>query len=128
MSQVYLFSLASQHNRWLSVRQTVVAGNIANANTSGYVAQDVNSFEAAMSEAGVKMNSTNARHLSLEADQGGGPRVETRPENRGEVTHSGNSVNLEQELIKAGEVNRTFRLNTSVMKSFHRMMLASMKG
>ena len=29
-----------------------------------------------------------------------------------ETTHSGNSVSLEQELIKAGEVNRAYRLNT----------------
>ena len=34
---------------------------------------------------------------------------------------------MEQELIKAGEVNRAFRLNTSVAKAFHRMMLASAK-
>ena len=44
-----------------------------------------------------------------------------------DVTHSGNSVSMEQELIKAGEVNRAFRLNTSVAKAFHRMMLASAK-
>lgn len=44
-----------------------------------------------------------------------------------DITHSGNSVSMEQELIKAGEVNRAFRLNTSVAKAFHRMMLASAK-
>ena len=44
-----------------------------------------------------------------------------------EITHSGNSVSLEQELIKAGEVNRAYRLNTSVVKAFHRMLLASAK-
>ncbi len=44
-----------------------------------------------------------------------------------EITHSGNSVSLEQELIKAGEVNRAYKLNTGIAKAFHRMLLASAK-
>ena len=44
-----------------------------------------------------------------------------------EIIHSGNSVSLEQEMIKAGEVNRAYALNTSVVKAFHRMLLASAK-
>lgn len=128
MSQVYLFALASQQNRWLSVRQSVVAGNVANANTPGYVAQDVTPFAAAVSDVSAKMTATDSRHLGLAEGANGAPRIENRPVTEGEITHSGNSVNLEQELIKAGEINRTYRLNTNVMKSFHRMMLASMKG
>ena len=45
-----------------------------------------------------------------------------------EVTHSGNSVSLEQEMIKAGEVNRTYSLNTSIVKAFNQMLMASIKG
>jgi flagellar basal-body rod protein FlgB len=48
-----------------------------------------------------------------------------RREQPWEVSYSGNNVSLEQELIKAGEVNRAFRLNTSVAKAFHRMLLTS---
>ena len=44
-----------------------------------------------------------------------------------ETTHSGNSVSLEQELINAGDVNRAYKLNTSIAKTFHRMLLASAK-
>ena len=43
------------------------------------------------------------------------------------VAPSGNSVSLEQELIKAGEVNRDYALNTSIVRSFHRMLMASVK-
>ncbi len=38
---------------------------------------------------------------------------------------SGNNVSLEQELLKAGEVNRAYRLNTSIAKVFHRMIMTS---
>ena len=55
------------------------------------------------------------------------PATELRREEPWEVTHSGNNVSLEQELLKAGEINRAYRLNTSVAKAFHRMILASAK-
>jgi flagellar basal-body rod protein FlgB len=35
MQPVSLFDLASQQARWLSVRQSAVAGNVANINTHG---------------------------------------------------------------------------------------------
>ena len=45
-----------------------------------------------------------------------------------DVTHSGNSVSVEQEMMKAGDVNRAYALDTSIVKAFHRMYLASAKG
>ena len=126
MSQLYLFAMASQNNRWLSTRQAAVAGNVANANTPGYKAQEVAPFEAAMDSVRTEMTATNAKHLSL----GDTRRTSSAPvaeQTEWETMHSGNSVSLEQELIKAGEINRSYRLNTSVVKSFHRMMLNSMK-
>lgn len=125
MSSLYLFSLASQHNRWLTARQTTVAGNVANANTPGFKAQDVAGFESAMESARLAMTQSNPNHMSLgDGSQRGG---DMQQQESWEVTHSGNSVSLEQELIKAGEINRSYRLNTSVVKTFHRMMLTATK-
>jgi flagellar basal-body rod protein FlgB len=125
MTPVHLFNVISQHNRWLSVRQATIAGNIANANTPGYKALDVEPFEAAMEQTRLAMTSTNPVHLTMAADAA--PATDVRKEEPWEVTHSGNSVTLEQELIKAGDVNRAFKLNTSVLKAFQRMLLASTK-
>lgn len=127
MSQLYLFALASQHNRWLSTRQAAVAGNVANANTPGYKAQDVAPFEAAMDSVRTEMTATNPNHLSL-GETRRTSSVPAAEQSEWETVHSGNSVSLEQELIKAGEINRSYRLNTSVVKSFHRMMLSSLKA
>ena len=38
MTDVYLFSLASQRTAYLSARQTLIAQNVANANTPAYKA------------------------------------------------------------------------------------------
>jgi flagellar basal-body rod protein FlgB len=45
-----------------------------------------------------------------------------------EVVHSGNSVSLEQEMIKGSDVNRDYSMNAAIVRSFHRMVLSSAKG
>jgi flagellar basal-body rod protein FlgB len=125
MTPVHLFNVISQHNRWLSVRQATIAGNIANANTPGHKALDVAPFEMALEEARLAMTATSPAHLTPAGNAAPAPDV--RNAEPWEVTHSGNSVSLEQELIKAGDVNRAYRLNAGVLKAFHRMILASAK-
>ncbi len=125
MTPIHLFSVVSQHNRWLSARQATIAGNVANANTPGYKALDVQPFEMAVEQARLAMAATNPAHMTSGA--GDAPTPGVRKEEPWDVTHTGNSVSLEQELIKAGETNRAYRLNTSVAKAFHRMILASAK-
>jgi flagellar basal-body rod protein FlgB len=126
MTPIHLFNVVSQHNRWLAARQATIAGNVANANTPGYKALDVQPFEMAMEQARLAMAATNPAHMTN--GDGSAPAPGVRKEEPWDVTHTGNSISLEQELIKAGDVNRAYRLNTSVAKAFHRMILASAKG
>jgi flagellar basal-body rod protein FlgB len=44
------------------------------------------------------------------------------------TVHSGNSVSIEQEMLKAGDVSRSYSLNTNLVKSFHRMLMTVTKG
>jgi flagellar basal-body rod protein FlgB len=37
-------------------------------------------------------------------------------------------VVLENELMKAGEVRRSFELNTAIVKAFHTMLMMATKG
>jgi flagellar basal-body rod protein FlgB len=126
MDSVYLFALASRHNQWLSVRQSTIAGNVANANTPGFKALDAQPFEDVLQSTALAMTATRSQHLA--PTQGGVQTTEVGADEGWEVTHSGNTVSLDQELLKAGEVNRSFALNASILKSFHRMLLASAKG
>lgn len=126
MGPVHLFNLVSQHNKWLSVRQTAVAGNIANANTPGFKAVDTEPFEAVLNRMPLEMAITRPGHMA--PPQPGVPMADVRDEDAWDVVHSGNSVVLEQELIKAGEVNRSYALNAGITKAFHRMLMTSAKG
>jgi len=79
-----------------------------------------------LSKTQLTMAATNAQHLEVEANGIAGARL--RPEDITEQTHSGNTVDVEQEMMKAGEIARDYSLNTSIVKAFHRMMLSVAKG
>lgn len=126
MAAIHLFDVVARHNQWLSVRQSTIASNIANANTPGYKSLDVQPFEKVLESTRLAMNATNAGHITDGATKAAA--VDIRKSEPWETTHSGNSVSLEQELINAGDVNRAYRLNTGIAKAFHRMLLASAKA
>jgi flagellar basal-body rod protein FlgB len=126
MEPVNLFDLAAQQSRWLAVRQSAVAGNVANVNTPGYVAVDVEPFEKVLDKTGVTMAATQAGHLTGHATEAGFAVREN--ERDPSLLPSGNSVALENELLKAGEVHRQFELNTAIVKAFHRMLMLTSKS
>lgn len=123
-----IFALASQQASWLQAKRLAIASNIANANTPGFRALDVQPFSAAVERSQVRL----ARSASLHLDSGStpAPAIEPSPAVRGdaEVYHSGNNVNIDQEFISAGEVARSHALNVAIVRSFHRMLLASAKA
>lgn len=126
VDSVNLFNLAAQQARWLAVRQNAVAGNIANANTPGYQAMDVEPFEKVLDRTGVTLARTDAGHIGGRAGESGfavGVDGQTAA-----LMPSGNDVTLEGELMKAGDIRRSFELNTAIVKAFHRMMMMSSKG
>lgn len=126
MKDMHVFALMSQHNHWLQARQSVVSNNIAAANIPGYKTQDIKPFEAALNEAGIAMATTSEKHLGG-ADQAD-LTVQRARNDDGEVLHSGNNVSLEQELVKAAEINKAYSINSTVMRKFHQLLIVAAKG
>jgi len=122
MSAIYLSGLAGEHANWLSVRQTVIASNVANANTPGFKAKDISAFEPGQTRF-ASLVATNAGHLNPASGASGSFKVSN--ESAWDVYHSGGTVNLPREMMKAGQVSVDFQLNTTVMKSFHRMVVSA---
>jgi flagellar basal-body rod protein FlgB len=125
MSAIDLFAVSAQQAQWLSVRQTAIAENIANANTPGYKPLDVEPFERVLEQAGPELGSTSANHVTASPVALRHPSLKNGES--WEVSPTGNAVSLEQELIKADEVNRAYALNVGVVKAFHRMLMLSVK-
>lgn len=125
-SPVYLFDLASRQAQWLAARQTTISGNIANANTPGYRARDVEPFADVLDKTKLKMAATNVSHIGFDAAKPEAAKV--KKADSWDTVYSRNSVSLEQELVKAAEVDRQHSLNTSIVKAFHRMFMSSVKA
>jgi len=126
VTPIYLFDVASQQARWLSLRQATVATNIANANTPGFVARDVRPFQDILDRTQLGMTVTSPTHISTgPVDL---PASTSKSADPWETTQSGNTVSLEQEMMKAGQVNRSYSLNTNIVKAFNNMLLVSIKS
>ena len=106
--------------------QSAVSANVANANTPGYRAQAVRPFNEVLDHTQLQLAATRPDHLGIgSADQ---PAVDLVTAEGWETTESGNSVSLEQEMIKAGDIHREFSMNTSLVRAFHGMLMASVKA
>lgn len=125
MSQLNLFALATENAKWLHARQSLVAGNVANANTPGYRAVDMKPFAAFLDKAGEVLATTNPAHLSLASFEAGNARP--TQSDASDASLSGNSVSLENEMVKLGDINRALSLNTNIQRIFHQMLLAAVK-
>lgn len=126
MGPLYVFELASSQARYLELRQSTIATNVANANTPGFRARDVEPFDKVLDGTPIRLATTSPSHMQLSAVE-----TDTRAtakKDSWEVVHSGNSVSLEQEMIKGSDVNRDYSMNAAIVRSFHRMVLSSAKG
>jgi len=124
MDAVNLFKLASTQAKWLSLRQTTVANNIANANSPNYRSVDVEPFEAAVSNETVRLAATNASHFGMKD----GASFQVVEEQSSKLTTSGKPVSMEDELVKSSEIRHAFELNTAIVSAFHQMVLMTAKG
>lgn len=123
---MYLFDLASRHMRWLSERQAMTAANIANADTPGYRARDIGVFASHLADADMRLKATSPMHMELSpSETGSGGRA---PGASWASSHSGNNVSIEQELMKASSGNRMMSVDAGLVRSFHRMLLSSVKA
>ncbi|MEW5688411.1 MAG: flagellar basal body rod protein FlgB [Pseudomonadota bacterium] len=113
LAEIPLFSMLRGRLGHLNERQKVIAQNVANTDTAGYVPDDLKpfSFSAKVEQQRLQMATTGAQ--SMAATQaghmasrnprppGGGYRTIKSPDS--ETTLNGNSVVLEDEMIKMSD-------------------------
>jgi len=114
-NKIEILQLAQGLASYSAARQSVVARNIANADTPGYKVQDIAPFEQsydAQSAAGIR--TTRAAHID------GGARLSLSTTALTPVSESspnGNSVSLEAEMVKASETRYQHDLALAVYSS-----------
>lgn len=96
-------------------RAKIVAGNVANADTPGYRARDLRPFAESYRNAGDNpIRATRAGHFAS-TDSGGD--IARLTEEQGGRAPNGNSVSLEEEMVKTAEVKRQHDISLAVYRS-----------
>ncbi len=118
---------------YLSGRQKLVAENVANASTPGYKPKDLAAQDftalvqgASPGEAALGMATTNAKHLQMETFKPGGAKTITSPDS--ETTMDGNSVVLEEQMLKMAESRMQFDAAVGFYEKSMSMMRLAMKS
>ena len=108
LENLTLLSLASDKARHATVRHRVIAENVANADTPGYRARDVQGFAEIVKE-GFTARANRPGHAA--ADGGGSPQpVELALP----AAPNGNTVNLEDQAVRAVEAQSQHALALAV--------------
>ena len=118
ISDIPLFGMLRERMGWLNARQGVLAENVANANTPGYEARDLRDldFGALVGRAHGRLDLavTRAGHIAAgpPGPQGGPYKRTGAPDS--ETSPSGNSVVLEEQMLKVAETQMDYQTATGL--------------
>ncbi len=130
-----LFSMMKERMHWLADRQRVISENVANADTPNYIARDLaepdfGTVLRQRSSATTVLSATQTSPLHLRANGSGGgssAALIRRPDF--ETTPTGNSVVLEEQMIKAAQNQMDYQTVTRLYsKSLGMLRIALGKG
>jgi flagellar basal-body rod protein FlgB len=112
-SEIPLFALADRRLAWIDARQTVLAQNVANADTPGWHSRDLKPFAATLGAAGIGLAQTDPGHLA--ATQGGATGAAATLSER---APDGNAVALDKELVKVADTDAAHELVNNVTRKY----------
>ena len=103
---------------WLVQRQKILAENIANADTPGYVPKDLKqvdfSRQVAAAQRKIRVVSTREGHTSPKVSNASFRANEQRDPY--EIAPAGNAVVIEEQMMKVAETQIDYQMMTSIYK------------
>ena len=120
-----IFQMAGAMASHAASRQSMVAQNIAQADTPGYKARDLASFADTYKDqaGGMQIRATRAGHLMGSAAYSSTPRVIA---GSGSESPNGNNVSLEGEMMKSTEISGEHRRALAIYQSSLGIIRASL--
>lgn len=104
------------------VRLGVIAQNVANADTPGYRTQDIPDFASVYDAQGLEMRATRPGHLG-----GAVAMADLAPyATGGSESPNGNSVSLEQEMVKSVETRQEHEMALAIYRATSDVIRASL--
>jgi flagellar basal-body rod protein FlgB len=121
--QANLTETMKRRMNYLIARQGIVAGNVANASTPGYISQDL-SFAGEVRRAGINLDTTHIKHI--EGQNSSVKSLGKMTYDKSHMREDGNSVKLDEEMLKLNDIQMNYRLITRLYSkhaSMHRLAL-----
>ncbi len=128
LKNLSVFNMAQQNMQYLSARQQIIAENIANASTPGYLARDIQkpTFADEISSAasaGLKLATTNSKHLQgFPSSQNNSSYQVYTPQPSEALTIDGNGVILEQQMNEASKVSSEYKRMITIFNKYKNLM------
>jgi flagellar basal-body rod protein FlgB len=126
LNQIPLFKSIVRRMDWLNQRQRVLAQNIANADTPDYKARDLKpvDFSTLVGRArSLQLAATRPGHLPIRTGEGGAIGREEENRSPYEVSPTGNSVVLEEQLLDVADT----RMDYETMSNLYRKHVGFIK-
>lgn len=123
ISHIPLFAALNKRMSWINERSVVLAENIANVDTPGYVAKDLKQpdFSHLVAASGpLALATSEPGHLGGTTQIRGGFQTESAA---GETTPTGNSVQLDEQALKVSQNASDF----SLMETLYHSQLGLLK-
>jgi len=131
VGQIPLFQLLTGRMSWLSSRQSVLAENVANADTPNFVARDMTTvdFEELLKpkKPTYTVMATDARHIPIRTSLSSSPFSQQDAFGEGGTTN-GNVVSLEQEMIKLSDTQIQYQTATNLYQKAVNMFRTALGG
>ncbi|SIO31959.1 FlgB family protein [Vannielia litorea] len=113
--QLEILSMARGLAAHSAARQSVVAQNLAQADTAGYKARDIASFgESYRAQPGLALRTTRSAHM---ADTAPPPALRPVIERGVDGDPNGNTVSIESQMVKSAEIQTRHEMALSVYRT-----------
>ena len=103
-------------------RMSVIAENVANADTPGYKARDLPAFAEVYKDSGPDMRATRPGHLTAAFSK----EMPIPDVVRGHEAPNGNSVSLEAEMVKSVEARQSHEMALAIYRATSDVIRASL--
>lgn len=123
LSKSHLFAGLASRLSFLAARTNVIAENVANADTPGYVARDLTAPDFAQRLAAMRVS--DPRHL-----QAGSAATAAKPHLApdGEASLNGNEVSVETQMMKLSETRMDYQLASTVYRKGIELIRLAARG
>lgn len=129
LGKLPIFSMMTERLAWLGKRQQVLAHNIANADTPGYMARDLKTpnFREMLGKAGssqLSMAQTAATHIAPTGAGKADPKSSVDKD--GAFSLSGNSVDIEEQMMKVAQTAMDHQITVNLYRKHISMLKAAL--